>query len=125
MSGLHILIVDDRTDVATSLARLLVLYGHHVQLASDGSSAIERARADKPDVVLLDIDLPDMSGYDVARCLREHLFDKPPWIIAVTGYGHKSDRRCSQEAGIDMHLVKPVEPLRLRDMLSRFAKVIV
>ena len=124
MAGLHILVVDDRTDAATSMARLLRFYGHHVQLASDGSSAVERARADKPDVVLLDIDLPDMSGYEVARQLREHLFDKPPLIIAVTGYAPESDRQRSEEAGIDLHLVKPVEPLGLRDILSRFTRVV-
>jgi CheY-like chemotaxis protein len=124
MAGLHILVVDDRTDAATNMARLLRFYGHHVQLASDSSSAFERARADKPDVVLLDINLPDMSGYDVARHLREHLFDKPPLIIAVTGYAQESDRQRSEEAGIDMHLVKPVEPRRLRDILSRFTRVV-
>jgi CheY-like chemotaxis protein len=124
MAGLHILVVDDRTDAATSMARLLRLYGHYVQLASDGSSAIERARADKPDVVLLDIDLPDMSGYDVARHLREHLFDKPPLIIAMTGYRQEFDQRRSEQFGIDLHLVKPVEPLKLRTILSRFARVV-
>jgi CheY-like chemotaxis protein len=124
MSGLHILVVDDRTDAATGMARLLRLDGHHVEIASDGSSAVDRARADKPDVVLLDIDLPDMSGYEVARRLRESLFDKPPFILAVTGHGRESDRRRSEEAGIDMHLAKPVDPRVLRTILSRFASVV-
>lgn len=124
MIGLHILVVDDRTDAASIMARLLRLYGHHVEVASDGSSAIARAQADKPDVVLLDIDLPDMSGYDVARYLSEHLFDKPPLIITLTGYGQESDLRRSEEAGIDVHLAKPVDPLELNNILSRFATVI-
>jgi CheY-like chemotaxis protein len=124
MSGLHNLVVDDRTDAATGMARLLRLDGHHVEIASDGSSAVDRARADKPDVVLLDIALPGMSGHDVARHLREHLFDKPPLIIALTGCGRESDRRRSEESGIDLHLVKPADPLLLRNVLSRFASVV-
>jgi CheY-like chemotaxis protein len=106
------------------MALFLRFCGHQVELAYDGSSALDRARADKPDVVLLDIALPDMSGYDVARQLREHLFDKPPLIIAVTGYGREADRRRSEESGIDMHLVKPVEPLELKNILSRFKRVV-
>ncbi|HEY7159210.1 MAG TPA: response regulator [Gemmataceae bacterium] len=124
MAGLHILVVDDCTDVAATMALFLRFCGHHVELAYDGSSALDRARADKPDVVLLDIALPDMSGHDVARQLREQLFDKPLLILAVTGYGREADRRLSEESGIDMHLVKPVEPLELKKILSRFERVV-
>ncbi|HTU18377.1 MAG TPA: response regulator [Gemmataceae bacterium] len=124
MTGLHILVVEDCTDTAASLAFFLRYHGHQVRLASDGPTAIARARADKPDVVLLDIALPGINGYDVARQLREDLFDKPPLILAVTGYGQESDRRRGEEAGIDMHLVKPIDPLLLRNILSRFAQVV-
>jgi CheY-like chemotaxis protein len=124
MPRLHVLVVDDCTDTAATTGLFLRFYGHDVELAYDGWSALERARAGQPDVVLLDIALPDMSGYDVARHLREQLFDKPPLIVAVTGYGQESDRRRSEESGMDIHLVKPVEPLALKNILSRFARVV-
>lgn len=124
MPSLHILVVDDCTNTAATTALFLRFCGHHVELAYDGSSALQRARAEKPDVVLLDIALPDMSGHDVARQLREHLCDKPPLILAVTGHSQESDRRHSEQSGIDLHLVKPVEPLKLRTILSRFARVV-
>jgi CheY-like chemotaxis protein len=119
MASLHILVVDDCTATATAMAFLLRMSGHHVQVAPDGATALQKAQAGKPDVVVLDIDLPGMSGYEVSRRLRESLFDKPPLIIALAGY-----RQRSEEAGIDLHLVKPVEPRVLLGILSRFAKVV-
>jgi CheY-like chemotaxis protein len=124
MAGLHVLVVDDCSDTVASMALLLGMNGHRVQTAPDGPTAIEKARAGKPDVVLLDIGLPGMSGYEVTPRLRECLPDKPPLIVAVTGYGEESDRRRSEEVGIDLHLVKPVEPLALMSLLSRFARVV-
>jgi CheY-like chemotaxis protein len=124
MSGLHILVVEDCDEAAASLALFLRRLGHHVRVAADGPAAIAGAGADKPDVVLLDIALPGMSGDDVARHLREHLLDKPPLIIALTGCGRESDRRRSEESGIDLHLVKPADPRVLRNVLSRFASVV-
>jgi CheY-like chemotaxis protein len=124
MAGLHVLVVDDCSDTTASMALLLGMGGHRVQTAPDGPTALKAAREGKPDVVLLDIGLPGMSGYEVTPLLRECLPDKPPLIIAVTGYGGESDRRRSEESGIDLHLVKPVEPLALLGILSRFAKVV-
>ena len=124
MAGLHILVVEDCLDTASCMALFLRHLGHHVRVATDGPSAIARAQADKPDVVLLDIALPGMNGYDTARRLREHLFNKPPLIVAVTGYGQESDCRRGEESGIDMHLVKPIDPPVLSKILSRFAKVV-
>jgi CheY-like chemotaxis protein len=124
MTGLHVLVVEDCIDTATTMAMLLRMHGHQVEIAQDGPSAIDRARQDKPDVVLLDIGLPGMSGYEVTPHLRECLRDKPPLIIAVTGYAQESDCRRSAEAGIDLHLVKPVDPLDLIHILSRFAQVV-
>jgi CheY-like chemotaxis protein len=105
----RVLIVDDNLDTAEGMARLLRLSGHRVETVHDGPSAIDAVRADPPDVMLLDIDLPGMNGYEVAKKLRgdeccEHLV-----IIGVSGYGQEVDRRRSREAGFDHHLIKPVE----------------
>ena len=103
------LVVDDNVDTATGLSRLLKLLGHDVQVAHDGKAAIEAARAHRPEIVLLDIGLPGMDGYQVASKLREEECCKDAIIIAVSGYGQEEDRRRSQEAGFDHHLVKPVD----------------
>ncbi len=124
MASLHILIVDDCTVAASSMARLLQHYGHHIQLAQDGQTAIEMARAEQPDVVLLDIGLPDMDGYEVVRHLGEGLFDKPPLVIAMSGYVPDSAHSHCEDSVIDMYLVKPVDPLVLMNILSRFARVV-
>jgi CheY-like chemotaxis protein len=81
-------------------------------------------RAFQPDVVLLDIALPGMDGWEVARELKANPTGRPPLLIAVTGYGRKRDRRQSQAAGIDLHLVKPVDPVQLVGLLRRFRKVV-
>src|SRR5690242_9513440 len=106
--GLRILIAEDYADAAESMATLLRMYGHDVEIAANGPTALEKARTDKPDVVLLDLGLPGMSGYDVARQLSEHRPRKTPLLIAVTGFGQEDDRRHAAEAGIDLHLLKPV-----------------
>jgi CheY-like chemotaxis protein len=124
MAGLHVLVVDDCNDTTASMALFLGMGGHHVHVARDGPTAIEIARADRPDVVLLDIGMPGMSGYEVTPRLRECLSDKPPLIIAVTGFDREYDRRRSEESGIDLHLVKPVEPMALMSLLSRFSQVV-
>jgi CheY-like chemotaxis protein len=124
MASLHVLVVEDCPDTAASMDLLLRADGHQVQVAADGPTAVEKAQKDNPDVVLLDIGLPGMSGYEVTRRLRQCLFHKPPLIVAVTGYSHEADRQRSEEAGIDLHLVKPVEPQALMSILSRFANVV-
>jgi DNA-binding response OmpR family regulator len=92
------------------MAQLLEFYGFRVEVAEDGPAALEAFRREPRDVVLLDIGLPHMDGYEVARRLRAARPKRRPWIIAVTGYGQEDDRRRSAEAGIDLHLVKPVDP---------------
>ncbi len=122
--GLHILIVEDQPDCAESMALLLRMYGHEVECAANGPTALAKARIDKPDVVLLDLGLPGMSGFDVAQQLNSQRPRKTPLLIAVTGYGQEQDRRHSAEAGMDLHLVKPIDPEQLRVILERFQQVI-
>ena len=109
-------------DAADMLAVMLQMFGHEVQAVYSGQTALETAVESQPDFVLLDIGLPDIDGYEVARRLREQPRTKDVTLIAVTGYGQDSDRQRSQEAGFDHHLVKPVEAQKLEDMLAHCAK---
>ncbi len=105
----HVLIVDDNSAAAEMLAMLLQKLGdHRVDTAADGHSGLARIRADHPDLVLLDIGLPGMDGYQVARAVREHPELDDVLLVAMTGYDRPEDRRRSKEAGFDEHLVKPV-----------------
>ncbi len=122
--GLHILVVEDNVDCAKSTAMLLRHYRHDVEVVLNGTDALEAAKAKRPDVVLLDIGLPRMDGYEVARRLKRLPGAKAPLLIAITGFGQEGDRRQSAEAGIDVHLLKPVEPEYLRRLLERFAVMI-
>jgi CheY-like chemotaxis protein len=102
-----VLIVDDNADMASGLSRLLGALGHQVDVAADGPAGVEAARRNCPDVILLDIGLPGMDGYEVARRLRgEGMTDT--LIVAVSGYDGEEDRRRSLESGMDHHLPKPV-----------------
>jgi CheY-like chemotaxis protein len=123
-AGLRILVVEDCDDCAVTMAMLLRFFGHDVQIARNGTEALEAVSADKPDVVLLDIGLPGMNGYEVARRLRETRTIKTPWIIAVTGYGQAADRQRSAEVGIDLHLLKPIDVHRLEAILRGFQTLI-
>jgi CheY-like chemotaxis protein len=122
--SLRVLVVEDNEDAATSLGMLLRLYGYEVELASDGPSACQAILASLPDVVLLDIGLPKMDGWEVAKRIREQSVWKRPLLVAMSGYGTEADRLRSQEAGIDLHLLKPVDPEELRKLLSRFQSVV-
>jgi CheY-like chemotaxis protein len=123
--GLRVLVVEDNEDSAASMAMLLRLGGHEVQVAPNGPAAMEAARDGLPDVVvLLDIGLPGMDGHTVARWMGEQPGEKRPLLIAVTEHGQGADRRHSAEAGIDLHLVKPVDPERLQTLLGRFQAII-
>lgn len=115
----RILVVDDNKDAAASLGMLLKLLGHDVRIANDGPGALELAAASPPEVVLLDIGLPRMDGLEVARRLRNDLGLKDALLVALTGYGQDEDRRRSQEAGFNAHLVKPVDLDELPKLLAR------
>jgi CheY-like chemotaxis protein len=115
---LRVLVVEDNIDAAESLATLLRLWNHDVSVVHDGRTALEAAKEQQPEVVLLDIGLPGLDGYQVARRLREELHLDQALLVAMTGYGQPEDRRRSREAGIQYHFVKPVEPLVLRNLLA-------
>jgi signal transduction histidine kinase len=116
--GLRVLVVEDNIDAAESLASLLRHWGHQVSVVQDGQAAIELARVERPQVVLLDIGLPRLDGYQVARRLRNELGLHETLVVAMTGYGQPEDRRRSREAGIQYHFVKPVEPVVLQSLLA-------
>jgi CheY-like chemotaxis protein len=113
----RVLVVDDNLDAANTLAELLSMLGCTVDTAFDGPQALQRAEAFSPDVVLLDIGLPQMNGYEVCRRLRAR-YGTALRIVAMTGWGQDEDRRRSGEAGFDLHLVKPVDPAVLVDALN-------
>ncbi len=113
--ALRLLVVDDNKDTAESLAMLLRLSGHQVTTANSGPDGLQATLSDTPDVVLLDLGLPGIDGYEVARRIREKT--SHPRLIAMTGYGQKEDRQRSKEAGFEYHLVKPVDPVKLQQLL--------
>jgi PAS domain S-box-containing protein len=108
----RILVVDDNVDAAQTLELLLRTLGHDTRIAYDGANALQSAEDFHPDVVLLDIGMPGIDGYEVARRLRA-ICSPPPQIIAITGWGQEADRERSREAGFDVHLVKPIDPREL------------
>ena len=114
----RILVVDDNQDSATSLAELLQLTGHDTHTAHDGVAAVEAAAAIKPDVVLLDIGLPRLNGYEVARKIRQQPWGKTMVLVALTGWGQEEDRQRSKEAGFNGHMVKPVDYAALTKILA-------
>jgi PAS domain S-box-containing protein len=113
----RVLIVDDNVDAADSIAMLLALQGHEVRSVHAPQEALEMVEAFRPHLVLLDIGLPGMDGYEVARRLRSQHIDSMR-IVAITGYGQPSDRERAREAGFDQHLVKPIDPEVLQSLLS-------
>jgi CheY-like chemotaxis protein len=121
---LRILLVEDDADTAESLALLLRLLGHEVHVAKDGSEAMRQTEANLPDLVFLDIGLPGMDGWEVARRLHQVPGGRAPLLVAITGYGQEADRERSQEAGIHLHLVKPVDPPELEELLRRFQTIL-
>lgn len=105
----RILIADDNRDAADSLGMLLELAGHNVQVAHSGNAALESGRSYRPDIVILDIGMPDLSGYDVVRAARQESWGKSAYFIALTGWGQAADRERASVAGFDCHLTKPVD----------------
>ena len=114
----RVLVVDDNEDAADSLAMLLSAHGDAVRIAYDGEQAIELESAFAPDVVLLDIGLPKLSGYDVARHIRAAR-GPDPLIVAITGWGQQEDRDRARQAGFDHHFTKPVDLDRLMELVDR------
>jgi PAS domain S-box-containing protein len=118
VKGLRILVVDDNRDAANSTAALLKIDGHHVEVAYSGPAAIRAAKSIQPDTVLLDLGLPGLDGYEVARQLRRDPGLAGLRLIAVSGYGQEADRQRSKGVGFDEHLVKPVDPHKLSAVLA-------
>lgn len=114
----RILVVDDNHDSALSLAMMLSIMGHETRTAHDGESALTTAESFLPDVVLLDIGLPKLNGYEVAQRIREKPWGASMFLIAVTGWGQDEDRQRSSEVGLNVHMVKPVEPAALEKLLA-------
>jgi CheY-like chemotaxis protein len=116
--SLRVLVVDDCTDTADSLAELLGLWGYRPAVAYDGGTALVTAQAHPPDVVLLDLALPGLDGLEVARRLRQQPGLHGALVVAVTGYGDESFRRRADEAGFDCYLIKPLDLEWLRRLLA-------
>lgn len=117
-SKLSILVVDDNVDAADTLTLLLKMMGNEIRTVYDGEAAVQEGDDFRPDVVLLDIGLPKMNGYEVARYMRGQEWSKNSVLIAVTGWGQEDDKRQASEAGFDKHLVKPVNPRSLMKILA-------
>jgi two-component system CheB/CheR fusion protein len=113
-----VLVVDDNQDAADSVATLIELRGHRVWVTYDGPSALAIAAERSPEVVLLDIGLPGMNGYEVATRLRDLAATRSSTIVALTGYGQEQDRRRSAQARFDAHLVKPVDAETLYELIE-------
>jgi CheY-like chemotaxis protein len=120
--ALRVLVVDDNVDAASMLAMVLENLGHHVTVEHSSRAALVRARRERPDVCILDIGLPDIDGNELARQLHAQPETAGAVLIAVTGYGHDSDRRQSLAAGFAHHLVKPADTNRLADILAQIGK---
>lgn len=115
---LKVLVVDDNADGAATLSMLLQFAGYHVRTASDGQAALSIAEAFQPDAILLDIGLPVIDGYEVARRIRANANLEGVLLIALTGYGQDADRERSQAVGFDHYFVKPTDPRILCDVLG-------
>jgi len=119
----RILVVDDNVDAANMIAMTLQLFGHQTETVYSAQSALEKAVECRPDFVVLDIGLPGMDGYEVARRLRQIPELKDTRLIAATGYGQDADRQRSEEAGFDYHLVKPIDPEKLQSVLEQLGRL--
>lgn len=118
----RILVADDNDDSAAAMAMMLKLLGNEVRTANDGLEAIEIAEGFRPELILLDIGMPGRNGYDVCRHIRLQSWGSQVIIAALTGWGQDEDKRRSQEAGFNHHLVKPVDPGDLEKLLEDLRK---
>ena len=115
----RVLVADDNRDAGDTLAMLLRLDGHEVHVATDGLEAVEMFARVRPEVVILDIGMPGLSGHEVARRIRELRSEPPVILIAVTGWGQKADKDRAAASGFDHHFTKPVEPTVLSALLQK------
>jgi CheY-like chemotaxis protein len=120
MNSLSVLAVDDNKDAAYTFCLMLSAWGHRPLMAHDADAAWQAALSERPDVVLLDLGLPGVDGWELARRLRAHPDLKDVVLLAVTGHGGPADRARSHEVGIDQHLLKPVEPELLQKLLAGY-----
>lgn len=120
---LRVLIVEDNPDSAETLRVLVKLWGHEVRVARDGEEGLQEARGFHPQVILLDIGLPKLDGFEVAKRVRKTPGLERVLLIAITGYGTEEDHRKAAEAGLDFFLVKPCNPAFLRQLLSSIASL--
>ncbi len=116
-----LLLIEDNPDIGETLRDLLQLLGHQVEWADDGLRGVQLALTTQPEVALVDIGLPGIDGYEVARRLRANEQGKRMLLIALTGYGRPEDRRRSLDAGFDAHLVKPIDADELIALIARLA----
>ena len=116
----RILIADDNRDAADTMGMLLQLGGHEVIVAHSGNQALELGRQRCPDVVILDIGMPDINGYEVARTARKEDWGKSVYMIALTGWGQADDKERARLAGFDRHLTKPVDPDLVEELLRSY-----
>jgi CheY-like chemotaxis protein len=114
----RILVVDDNRDAALSLATMLKLLGHETRSAHDGLEAVAAAIDYRPELILMDIGMPKLDGYETCRRIREEPWGKEIVLVALTGWGQDEDRRRSREAGFDHHFVKPVDSAAIRSILA-------
>ncbi|HEX4591376.1 MAG TPA: response regulator [Gemmataceae bacterium] len=120
MARLEVLIAEDNTDGAESLAHILEYAGYSVRVVYDGQAAVAAALIDPPDIILMDIGLPRMDGWQAARRIYQGLNGRRCLMVALTGYDRPEDRRRSWEAGFQIHLAKPVDPDTLLSLLDRY-----
>ena len=121
LAGLSVLLVEDNPGSREALGQLLEVWGCEVTAAANGAEAVERGVEARPEVALIDIQLPDFDGYEVAARLRRDLGEECGTLVALTGYGQPGDRRRALDAGFDQHLVKPIDPQELSELLAGFA----
>jgi CheY-like chemotaxis protein len=114
----RVLVVDDNADALESLSRIVTHMGNEVRRAQDGLEAIDVAREFRPDVVLMDLGMPRLNGYEAVRQLRQEPWAREVTIVATTGWGQDEDRRRTADAGFDRHLVKPIDIASLREVLA-------
>jgi signal transduction histidine kinase/CheY-like chemotaxis protein len=121
-SGGRILVVDDNRDAADSLAEVLRLFGHEVFVGHCGREALELGARERPDAIVLDIGMPDMTGYEVARRMRREAWGRGVFLLAMTGWGQVDDKEQARASGFDQHLTKPVDPDQVERLLADFLK---